>query len=230
MENFKFPAELKLADTGAGIITGYGSVFHNQDSHGDVVLPGAFMQSLAARKAVGRGLPPMRMMHGPALGGDPRPVGTWMSMAEDTKGLRVEGRLAGMDTETGKYNAALIRDGALKGLSIGYSLAPNGVAYGRGPGQPRRTLKAINLHELSIVDDPSNEGALIEGIKFGANVCSHPDFEDFLHAAGFSKGAARKLANGGWAALKANDTERDDPAIGELLACLKAATLAHKGN
>jgi uncharacterized protein len=56
MDHFNFPAELKLAATGAGVITGYGSVFHTQDTHGDVVLPGAFMQSLAARKAAGRGL------------------------------------------------------------------------------------------------------------------------------------------------------------------------------
>jgi uncharacterized protein len=152
-------------------------------------------------------------------------------MAEDAKGLRVEGRLAGQDTETGRYNAALVRDGALRGLSIGYTVAPGGATYGKSPGQPRRTLKALNLHELSIVDDPSNEGALIEGIKAAANVTSHPDFEEFLHAAGFSKGAARKLASGGWSALKASDTERDDPAIGELLACLKAATLElKKGN
>jgi len=230
MENFKFPAELKLANTGAGIITGYGSVFHKQDLHGDVVLPGAFVQSLASRKAAGRGLPPMHLMHGAALGGDPRPIGTWTTMAEDSKGLHVEGRLAGMDTETGRYNAALVRDGALRGLSIGYTIGQNGVAYGKSPGQPRRTLKTINLHELSIVDDPSNEGALIEGIKSAANVTSHPDFEDFLCAAGFSKGAARKLASGGWSALKASDSEPDDPAIGELFACLKAATLELKGN
>lgn len=230
MDHFNFPAELKLAATGAGVITGYGSVFHTQDSQGDVVLPGAFMQSLAARKAAGRGFPPMRLMHGAALGGDPRPVGTWTSMQEDAKGLRVEGRLAGQDTETGRYNAALVRDGALRGLSIGYTIGQNGVSYGRTPGQPRRTLKALNLHELSIVDDPSNEGALIENIKSAANVTSHPDFEDFLCAAGFSKGAARKLASGGWSALKASDTERDDPAIGELLARLKAATLELKGN
>src|SRR5450759_2709444 len=132
MDHFEFPAEFKLADTGAGIIAGYGSIFHTIDSQGDLVLPNAFSRSLAERKAAGRGLPPMRLMHGAALGGDPRPVGTWTNMAEDTKGLRVEGRLAGMDTETGRFNAALVRDGALRGLSIGYTLAPNGVTYGRG--------------------------------------------------------------------------------------------------
>jgi uncharacterized protein len=231
MDHFEFPAEFKVADVGTGTISGYGSVFHAMDTQGDVVLPGAFNQSLAARKASGRGLPPMRLMHGLAQGADPRPIGVWTSMAEDTKGLRVEGRLAGQDTEIGKYHSALIRDGALRGLSIGYTLAANGVSYGRSPGQPRRTLKAINLHELSIVDDPSCAGAIIDTMKSAAAVTSHPDFEEFLRDAGFAKGAARKLASGGWAALKANDAERDDPAILELFACLKAATLEiNKGN
>src|ERR1035437_908428 len=230
MDHFEFPAEFKLADTGAGIIAGYGSIFHTIDSQGDLVLPNAFSRSLAERKAAGRGLPPMRMLHGAALGGDPRPAGVWTSMAEDTRGLRVEGRLAGMDTETGKYNAALIRDGALRGLSIGYSVAAGGGAYWCGPGQPRRTLKAINLHELSIVDDASNAGALIDTIKSAASVTTFPDFEEFLHDAGFPKAAARKLASGGWSALKASNTETEDPAIAELFACLKAATLELKGN
>ena len=230
MDHFEFPAEFKLADTGTGTISGYGSVFHTLDTQGDVVMPGAFAQSLAARKASGRGMVPMRLMHGAALGGDPRPVGTWTNMVEDTKGLRVEGRLAGMDTETGRYNAALIRDGALRGLSIGYTLGQNGVTYGKGPGQPRRTLKAINLHELSIVDDASNASAQIDTIKSAASVTTYPDFEEFLHDAGFPKAAARKLASGGWSALKASDTETEDPAIAELFACLKAATLELKGN
>jgi len=229
MDHFQFNAEFKLADTSTGTISGYGSVFHTQDSQGDVILPNAFARSLAERKAAGRGLPPMRLMHGAALGGDPRPVGVWTSMAEDSKGLRVEGRLAGQDTETGRYNSALVRDGALRGLSVGFTIGQNGVVYGRGPGQPRRTLKALNLHELSLVDDPSNSSAVIDTIKSAADVTSYPEFEDFLREAGFAKAAARKLAGGGWTALKASETETEDPAIAELFACLKAATLELKG-
>lgn len=230
MDHFQFNAEFKLADTGTGTISGYGSVFHTQDSQGDVILPNAFARSLAERKAAGRGLPPMRLMHGALQGADPRPVGVWTSMAEDARGLRVEGRLAGQDTETGRYHTALVRDGALRGLSIGFTIGQNGVQYGRGPGQPRRTLKALNLHELSLVDDPSNSSAVIDTIKLAASVTSYPEFEEFLRDAGFAKAASRKLASGGWSALKASDTEPDDPAIAELFACLKAAALELKGN
>ena len=114
------PLEIKLAgDPARGEFEGYASVFGGLDSHGDRVAPGAFAQSLADRKSAGRSLP-MYMQHGPSLGSDPRPVGLWTNVAEDTHGLKVAGRLVGLDTDAGRYNLALIRDGAMRGLSIGY--------------------------------------------------------------------------------------------------------------
>lgn len=160
--------DLKFAPNDpTGEFEGYGSVFGNVDQHGDKILPGAFAASLAEHKAAGRRIP-MHLNHGlPGLGGR-RGVGVWNDLTEDGRGLRVKGRISGMNTDPGRLLYEQIKDGAFPGLSIGYRLAPGGAAYGTKAGEPRRTLKALHLAEVSLVDDPSNPGALVEGIKSAA--------------------------------------------------------------
>ena len=78
--------ELKFVENGAdlppGEFKGYGAVFGNTDSHGDVIAAGAFVDTLAERAAEGRKNVPMHVMHG-FLGGDGLPVGVWKGVAED---------------------------------------------------------------------------------------------------------------------------------------------------
>ncbi len=51
--------EVKFADgAAAGTFSGYGAVFSNEDYGGDVILPGAFTETLAEWKAKGK-LPKM---------------------------------------------------------------------------------------------------------------------------------------------------------------------------
>lgn len=176
---FVAPLEVKFVEGAPeGTFSGYAAVFGNTDAHGDVIMPGAFSQSLAERKAAGRGIP-MHVMHR-FLGGDGLPVGVWTDAAEDDKGLKVSGKISGMDTDTGKLIHARIKDGALGGLSIGYSVRPGGSVLGKKPGDAKRTLKALNLHEISLVDDPSNAMSRVEEIKAGlaAGASSHtPDVD-----------------------------------------------------
>ncbi len=177
---FVAPLELKFAENAAdGTFSGYGAVFGNVDNHGDVILPGAFADSLAERKAQGRGVP-MHVMHG-VYGGDGVPVGVWTSVEEDEKGLRVEGKLSGMNTDAGRMRFELVKDGALSGLSIGYRVKKNGATYGQKAGEPKRTLKALHLGEISLVDDPSNAMARVTEMKrlaraeMKASVLTDPD-------------------------------------------------------
>lgn len=158
------PLEVKFADDAIGEFSGLASAYGVVDSHGDVVVPGAFSASLAEHKARGS-MPTMYVQHGPALGGDPLPVGVWTHMEEDAHGLRVKGRISALDTDYGRRIRSLVQDGALKGLSIGYNVATNGAVYGRKPGEPRRTLKAVRLVEVSLVSTPSNDRARVESIK-----------------------------------------------------------------
>lgn len=159
------PFEFKLAagDAGAsGAVEGYGSVFGNVDSHGDVILPGAFASSLAERKAQGRVLP-MHVMHG-VFGGDGVPAGIWHDVAEDGKGLRVKGKISGVNTDAGRLLYERVKDGALGGLSIGYSV-PEGGSEKSAQSGARRTIKRANLFEVSLVDDPSNALSRVTELK-----------------------------------------------------------------
>jgi len=212
MERLAIALELKLAgDPMVGAIEGYGAVFGNKDSHGDVIAPGAFGKSLAERKSAGRGLPSMFMQHGAAMGADPRPVGVWTSMEEDSRGLKVSGQLSGLDTETGRYNLALIRDGAMRGLSIGYRVPPGGASFGDGKSTPRRTLSAVDLLETSIVSDPSNALAMLSSLKASEANKTIRDFEDWLReAGGYSNAQAKAIASSGFKAADPRDEDEAD--------------------
>ncbi|WP_062206779.1 HK97 family phage prohead protease [Aureimonas sp. AU12] len=162
--NFVAPLELKFASEGVGEFEGYGAIFGNIDSHGDLIAPGAFAASLAQHKAKGT-MPAMFVQHGPALGGDSLPSGVWQEVEEDSRGLKVKGKISALDTDHGRRLRGLMQDGAMRGLSIGYRVAPGGAATGRKAGQPRRTLNTLDLVEISIVRDPSNIEAQVSGIK-----------------------------------------------------------------
>jgi HK97 family phage prohead protease len=193
MNRFFAPLEIKFGepDEPAGTFTGYGSVFGNMDSHGDVIVPGAFKNSLATYEAQGRKLS-MYMQHGFS---DERPVGVWDSAVEDSKGLLMKGRLLGLETETGKYNYALVKGGAMRGLSIGFRVAK--ADYPNEPGKPRRMIKEINVHEVSLVDQPSNPLAQVDSVKAAIDDCkSVRDFEEFLRREyGFSRSEANVLTS-----------------------------------
>lgn len=215
------PLEVKFdaADKPPGYFEGYGAVFGNMDSHGDVIEPGAFAKSLLDRERAGRPLPPMRVMHGKAKWG-PSPIGKWLAMAEDKNGLAVAGQLSNMDLECGKEIYGLMKDEVLGGLSIGYRVAPGGSKMGSGrQGDPQRYLKAVHLGEVSLVDDPSNplsKSYYIKGAGFDAPLAAEiktiRDFEDFLRDAGFSRAAAKSIAIRGF---KAQPEPREEDEIGE---------------
>lgn len=182
---FFAPLELKFVDGApAGEFSGYASVFGNTDSYGDVILPGAFRDSLAERKAAGRPIP-MHVMHR-VYGGDGLPVGVWTDVTEDDKGLKVKGKISGMNTDAGRLLHERVKDGALGGLSIGFRVRPNGAVYGKKAGEPKRTLKGLDLHEISLVDDPANALSRVQEIKangFGDPASAHvPDLEAAIEA------------------------------------------------
>lgn len=131
----------------AGVFSGYASLFGEPDLGGDVVAPGAFRASLRKRGPQG-----VRMLfqHDPA-----QPIGTWLDIAEDDKGLRVAGKL-NLDVARARELAALIREGALDGLSIGYKT----IRSTRAPGGARKLL-ALDLWEISLVTFPMLPGARV---------------------------------------------------------------------
>lgn len=156
--NTSVPFTPKLV-TEDGRFSGYGSVFGNLDSHRDVIERGAFSASLAAWRSRGR-FPPMRLQHGSSgnpFRHDDLPVGKWLEMREDARGLWVEGQLLALDTDQGKRLLSLMKAGVLDGLSIGYVVKNSRP----GSGRVARYLTEIDLRELSVVDEPSNDEARV---------------------------------------------------------------------
>lgn len=213
------PVELKfLSDSAPGVFEGYGAVFNNLDSHGDVVSRGAFRESLAQHKARGT-MPGLYLEHGPWMGGDKLPLGVWSDIAEDARGLRCKGKISALDTDHGRRVRGLMQDGALKGLSIAFSVPPNGAVFGKKPGEARRTLTAVDLLAVDLVTSPSNPAAKVSEVK---SLVSRAELEDLLIEGGLARGAARKIAGAGWPALT-GETDPSDPAA------LKVAEVLGRG-
>ncbi len=129
-------------------VEGYACLFGVLDLGRDMVMPGAFAASLAQRGAAG-----VRLLyqHDPA-----EPLGVWTDIAEDTRGLHVRGRLS-PHVARARECAALIEEGALDGLSIGFKA----VEAAADPRTRVRRISRIDLWEVSIVTFPMQPGARV---------------------------------------------------------------------
>lgn len=142
----------RLALQPDGTIAGYASLFGEIDQARDMVMPGAFTQTLKQR---GLRKIPMLFQHDPS-----EPVGIWLELREDLRGLWATGRLI-PDVRRGRELLALLRAGAVDGLSIGYRTE-------RGRIEPRtrvRKLYQVDLWEISIVTFPLLNGARVSAVK-----------------------------------------------------------------
>jgi len=120
------------------LVEGYASLFDLEDLGGDVVVRGAFADSLAKVRTV-----PMLSQHEAA-----DPIGVWTDLVEDPRGLFVRGEILDV-TPKGRSTRGLVERGVLDGLSIGFR------TRGFTPRRPRgRHLTAIDLWEISIVTFP----------------------------------------------------------------------------
>jgi HK97 family phage prohead protease len=152
------PATRKFASlelrgmSGDGSFSGYASVFGEVDLGSDVIERGAFRRSIEERGAGG-----IRMLyqHDPA-----QPIGAWRTIREDARGLYVEGVLA-PGVARAKEVHALLKTGALDGLSIGFQTVKAGGADRSGV---RRILEA-DLWEISVVTFPMLPSARISDVK-----------------------------------------------------------------
>lgn len=138
-----------------GRFEGYASLFGREDKGRDIIMPGAFRTSLAQR-----GASEIRMLfqHDPA-----QPIGVWESIREDARGLHVRGRLI-EDVARSREILALLRNGAIDGLSIGF----NTRKAVRDARTGQRRIYEIDLWEISIVTFPMLPTARISAVKHAA--------------------------------------------------------------
>jgi len=156
-------------------------VFKNIDSYGDVIEPGAFASYLSDVESGKQGWPLMLSQHG-GLGitaEDMTPIGVWESLSEDGHGLQVKGRLA--NTPRGQEMYELMRMSprpAIDGLSIGY--IPKDWTPRSKPEEPKRSIKRIDLVEISVVARPANNKARVAAVKAIEELESLREVEEFL--------------------------------------------------
>jgi hypothetical protein len=144
--------QLKAFDDEQGTFEGYASIFGNKDSYGDVVVQGAFRESLKERK------PKLLWQHN-----TDEPIGVFTEVREDDVGLYVKGKLF-LEIQKAKEAYTLLKGGAIEGLSIGYA------CYGEGACRidhdtETRFLERISLYEISIVTIPANDKSLVNDVK-----------------------------------------------------------------
>ena len=139
-----------------GSFSGYASLFGETDLNRDVLLPGAFLKSIRERGAAG-----IRMLfqHDPAA-----PIGVWKEIREDARGLFVRGRLM-PEVEKAREVLALMRAGAIDGLSIGFRTVRGRTDAKSGV----RRLIEVDLWEISVVTFPMLPAARVSAVK---GICS----------------------------------------------------------
>lgn len=143
-DRLEIKAALAVAETGE--ITGTAWPFGSEDRVGDIIEKGAFTTSPASL--------PMLFAHDQA-----QVIGVWDQIAETPEGLTVKGRLLIEDVERAREVRAMIKAGAVSGLSIGF------VTKASKPRARGRTITSLDLHEISVVAIPAHPGAQITSLK-----------------------------------------------------------------
>jgi HK97 family phage prohead protease len=160
--------EIKFAaDDGAEArtFTGYGAVFGNVDSYGDVIEKGAFKKTLAEANKTGS-WPAMLMQHGGwgMSADDLTPVGIWTEFAEDDNGLLLTGKLA--ETPRGKRSLRPAQDDAAAGAQRPVDRLSRQEVHRRHKARRAAThLHEVELIEVSLVTFPANPKARIGSVK-----------------------------------------------------------------
>lgn len=157
----------ELSDNGT--FTGYASVFGELDSYRDIVMPGAFKNSIVKHNQKGR---PVKMLWQHRSS---EPIGVYREIEEDDYGLRVKGEI-NLQVVRGAECYHLMKQGALDGLSIGYST----VESDYDEKKFTTYLKEVDLWEISPVTFPAGDSARVVDVKSIGTLTQLSDVEDYL--------------------------------------------------
>jgi hypothetical protein len=153
-ETKTFPLyDLKTDDGKTGVFSGYASAY-TKDVYGDTIAPGAFAQSIRDK----RGKVPILMNHDPS-----QVVGFSQSLAEDGKGLMLNGQLA-LDTTAGKDVYGLLQTASAMDYRMGMSIGFDANEWEMA-ADGSRNLQEIDLWEVSITPFPAQPKAYVSDVK-----------------------------------------------------------------
>jgi len=197
-----------------GEFEGYASVFGNVDNGGDVVEKGAFTKTLEKMP-----ISKVKML----FQHDPNKVlGRWLEAKEDKRGLWVKGKM-NLAVQLAKETLALMQDGAIDGMSIGFRT----VTAKREDklGAPRKLME-VDLWEISLVTFPMNPKSIVASVK---EDWTKRDVERVLREAGAPNEFAKLICSKGYdEATRLLTKDHRDDGLG-LIERLNKLTLAMKG-
>ncbi len=184
--------------TEEGVFIGYGSTFGGEpDSYGDIIKKGAFKETILKNGKFKNGVS-MLFQHE-----HDRPIGIYESLEENRKGLKVTGQLA-LKAKDGQEAYEFMKLGIFNSLSIGWEPlkidseglpVPYEDAVSWNAETHIRTLKKIDLWEISPVLFPANINANITNVKDAIESSKTVrEMEHALKEAGLSNNAAKYIA------------------------------------
>jgi HK97 family phage prohead protease len=161
----------------------------------------------------------MLFQHNPS-----EPIGIWDQLREDARGLLARGRLM-PEVARAREVLALMRAGALDGLSIGF----RAVSGARDAKTGIRRLAKVDLWEISVVTFPLLPEARVAHVKarpFSLHTPTEREFERWLtQDAGLSRSEARAVIRHGLKGLTRQDAAAGLPPPRRLIDQIEEATL-----
>ena len=155
----------KQADmTAAGIVEGYAATFDREpDSYGDVIARGAFTRTLKEWRAkAGEGLSiPLLFDHD--TNNPKHNIGRVTDAYEDSRGLFVRAEFDA-ENEQAQYVRKLVREGRLYQFSFAYRVR-NQTTVTLAGGTKANELRDLDLYEVSLVQIPANQHAVVTSSK-----------------------------------------------------------------
>jgi HK97 family phage prohead protease len=218
------PFEIKADDVNEeGEFKGYASTFGGKpDFGGDVIAFGAFSETIRKNGKFGNGIG-MLKQHNHDL-----PIGKWLMVQENSRGLQVHGKLA-LKTVDGHDVHEFMKLGIMNALSIGWEPLQkdydgNDVsredAISIDPKKNIRTLKKIDLWEISPVLFPMNPKARITGVKMAIETAKTiRELEHALKEAGLSNDASKYIVS--LCKDKLHLQEEDNNGLGKIMKSLE---------
>ena len=195
--------ELKNVEVEERTFTGYAASYGNEDRDGDIIMAGAFAESVA--NDFPRNKVKILWQHNSS-----EPIGLPLEMREDENGLYVKGKIS--KTERGDEAMELLKDGVIDSMSVGFMIPSDGYEYDENG---KRRINKGRLMEFSLVTFPANEQAVVHTVK----EVSEREIERVLREAGCSRTIAKSIVANGVKGLR--DAERDAKELMDLINELK---------
>ena len=142
-----------------GQFQAYASVFGNKDSYGDVVIPGAFADSLKEWELSGSPIP---LLFGHNMSDPDFNIGHVVDASEDDHGLLVTAQLD-LESPKAAQTYRLLKGRRINQMSFAYDVLDGGPS--KTDGEDAFELRTLKLYEVSVVPIGANQETEVLAVK-----------------------------------------------------------------